>query len=131
MSLLEIFSGGMSDCEPPLSRIVLKIDLKDAYKSGRFNSSKVKRRGTSEGFILARGGAPTAEETMTGGPTDTGARLVIGSGQGKEETDTGTECSGKDNGESEGAVVEVGIGETEKLETLECVGAKDVAVGEG
>lgn len=70
VSLLE--TGGTSDCEPPLSRTVLKIDLKDAYKSGRFNSSKVKRRGTSVGFRLTTDGAPAAEET-TAGLTDTGA----------------------------------------------------------
>lgn len=34
-------------CEPPLSRIVLTRDLKDAYKSGRFRSSKVNRSGGS------------------------------------------------------------------------------------
>lgn len=37
--------------DPPLSRIVLNSDLKDAYKSGMFSSSKEKRSGGSaDGF---------------------------------------------------------------------------------
>lgn len=130
MSLLETFRGGTSDCEPPLSRIVLKMDLKDAYKSGKFNSSKVKRRGTSVGFRLTTAGA-AAEETATEGPTGTGAWVGTGPGQEKEETDTGKECSGKDNVEREEATVEVGRGETEKLGAVECEEAKEVTVGEG
>lgn len=130
MSVLEILRGGMSDCEPPLSRIVLKIDLKDAYKSGRFNSSKVKRRGTSLGFKPTTGGTPTAEEMVTGGPTGTGACVGTGPGQGKEETDTDPECSEKDKVETEGATVEADRGETEKSGAVECEGAKEVTAGE-
>lgn len=47
MSLLETARGETSDCEPPRSRMVLKRDLKDAYKSGKIISSKVKRSGGS------------------------------------------------------------------------------------
>lgn len=47
--------------------MVLKRDLKDAYKSGKFSSSKVKRSGGSvEKFDETTGGATTEE-----GPTDT------------------------------------------------------------
>lgn len=51
-------------CEPPLSRMVLTRDLKDAYKSGKFSSSKVKRSGGSvEEFNKTTGGAATDEDT--------------------------------------------------------------------
>lgn len=61
VSLLRPARGATSDCEPPLSRMVLKRDLKDAYKSGKFISSKVKRSG---------GSVEEVNET-TGGTTDT------------------------------------------------------------
>lgn len=57
--------------------------------------------------------------------------METGSGQGKEETDTGTEGSGKDSVERDGATVEVGIGPTDMLGAFECVEEKDVAVDEG
>lgn len=47
VSLLGRVRGATSDCEPPLSRMVLKRDLKDAYRSGRVISSKLKRSGGS------------------------------------------------------------------------------------
>lgn len=56
--------GTTSDCEPPLSRMFLTRDLKDAYKSGRLSSSKVKRSGRSvEVFNEMTGGAATDEGT--------------------------------------------------------------------
>lgn len=62
MSLFGTVRGVTSDCEPPRSRIVLNKDLKDAYKSGRLNSSKVKRSGGSvEEFSETTGGAATDE----------------------------------------------------------------------
>lgn len=58
---------GYSHCEPPLSRMVLTRDLKEAYKSGKFSSSKVKRCGRSEKELdRAAGGA-----AMDNGATDT------------------------------------------------------------
>lgn len=75
MSLLGTAIGAKSDCEPPLSRMVLKRDLKDAYKSGKFSSSKVKRSGGSaEGFEEITGGAAHTEELV--GP----AELQTGTG---------------------------------------------------
>lgn len=64
--------GVISDCEPPLSRIVLKRDLKDAYKSGKFISSKVKRSGGSvEEFNETAGGAAADEGAAAGRAADT------------------------------------------------------------
>lgn len=81
-------------CEPPLSRMVLKRDLNDAYKSGKFSSSKVNRRGGSvEEFDEITGGAADTEEWE--GPdtvqTDTGAILGM---QEKVDKDTGPELGG-------------------------------------
>lgn len=64
VSLFRTARGATSDCEPPFSRMVLKRDLKDAYKSGKFISSKVKRSGGSvEEFNKTTGGAATDEAT--------------------------------------------------------------------
>lgn len=60
---------GASDCEPPLSRMLLKKDLKDAYKSGKFSSSKVKRsEGSEEALKEMTGGGGMATDE---GTTDT------------------------------------------------------------
>lgn len=59
--------SGYSHWEPPLSRMVLTRDLKEAYKSGKFSSSKVKRCGRSEKELdRGAGGA-----VMDKGATDT------------------------------------------------------------
>ncbi len=68
-------------CEPPLSRMVLKRDLNDAYKSGKFSSSKVKRSGGSvEEFNETTGGAAT-------GKGATGAEECVGPGAAQTDTD--------------------------------------------
>lgn len=71
MSLLGTARGATSDCEPPLSRIVLTRDLKDAYKSDKFSSSKVKRSGRSAKEFNETGGAVIDEGTAEGRATDT------------------------------------------------------------
>lgn len=44
---IELMDTRYLHCEPPRSRMVLKRDLKDVYKSGKVISSKVKRSGGS------------------------------------------------------------------------------------
>lgn len=88
--------------------MVLKMDLKDAYKSVRLSSSKVKRRrGSVEAFRDVTGGAMRgAGATDTEGPdmvgTVAGAELAP---QEKVGTETGPETAGKDRAapEKEGA----------------------------
>lgn len=65
MSLFGTARGETSDCEPPLSRIVLKRDLKEAYKSGRIISSKVKRSGGSVEEFNETTGATDEGTTQT------------------------------------------------------------------
>lgn len=88
--------GAASDCEPPLSLMVLTSDLKDAYKSGKFISSKVKRSGGSvEGFKEA------AEEEERGGPdTELGKDRVAAEKEGAAGEDMldrgGAEAAGRE-----------------------------------
>lgn len=79
MSLCGTARGAPSDCEPPRSRMVLKRDLKDVYKSGKVISSKVKRSGGS-----------VEEFNETTGATDDGTTHTEGGvGPGTVHTDTG------------------------------------------
>lgn len=72
MSLPSTVRGATSDCETPFSCIVLKRDLKDAYKSGKFSSSNVKRSGGSvEDCDVKAGGATRDEGTPEGRATNT------------------------------------------------------------
>lgn len=53
-------------CEPPLSRTVLNRDLKDAYRSSKLSSSKVKRsKGSVGGFTETTGGATADDGTVS------------------------------------------------------------------
>lgn len=118
--------------------MVLTRDLKDAYKSGKFSSSKVKRSvGSVEEFKETRGGAATDTGTTDTeewvGPdtvqTDAGAELGV---QEKVETDTDPGLAGKDGAasEKEGAAGEVvdmlaadrGVAETVGMEKVGPVG---------
>lgn len=93
--------------EAPRSRIVLKRDLKDAYKSGMFHSSKVKRsNGSVEEFTETTGVAltdvGTADTDEWLGPDTewTGMGVELGV-QEKVETGIASEMAGKDSAASE------------------------------
>lgn len=94
--------GAASDCEPPLSRIVLKRDLKDAYKSGKFSSSKVKRSGGSAEVFREATGGVVIEEGTTDSEVGVGSAMVQTDAVaelGVEEkvgTDIGPEVAGND-----------------------------------
>lgn len=78
---------GTSDCEPPLSRMVFTSDLKEAYRSGKFSSSKVKRSG---------GSTVVFNEATAGPATDEGTTETAGcGGPEKVETHMGPGLEGK------------------------------------
>lgn len=80
---------GYSHCELPLSRMVLTRDLKEAYKSGKFSSSKVKRCGRSEKEL---------DKAARGAATDNGATDTDG-GDGADTVQAGTkEYAGRGEG---------------------------------
>lgn len=80
---------GYSHCEPPRSRTVLTNVLKEAYKSGKFSSSKVKWSGSSENEL---------DRTTEGAPTDDGATDTDG-GDGPDAVQAGAkEYAGRGEG---------------------------------
>lgn len=98
VSVLGAASGATSDCEPPRSLTVLQRDLKEANRSGRLSSSKVKRSaGSMEGGGKEGGGM----EGGAGGPdmVQVEAEVVVGGGQEKGD---GAEASREKEGGGRG-----------------------------